>query len=106
MQNQQIWSFHCRVLLASAILLFALCPAPIYAQGKAASDSDYLACHGQKDLKTDSSRSLFVDAANHKVRRALGSWVYGLRHGHQGVSASRAPQKSELLLGIPGSEGP
>jgi cytochrome b subunit of formate dehydrogenase len=52
------------VLIAFGI---GLLPFPLRAQTKPAptSDSECLACHGQKDLKSASGHSVFVDAAKH-----------------------------------------
>ena len=62
-------------LLISIILGFALWPSPVFAQTKPSlSDADCLACHGQKDLKSASGHSVYVDAAKHKasVHSVLG----------------------------------
>lgn len=62
-------------LLISIIFGFALWPSLVSAQTKSAlSDADCLACHGQKDLKSASGRSVYVDAAKHKasVHSVLG----------------------------------
>ncbi|HTS13434.1 MAG TPA: cytochrome b/b6 domain-containing protein [Candidatus Limnocylindrales bacterium] len=52
------------VLLAG--ILFVSTPLVLRAQSKL-SDSDCLACHGQKDLKSSAGRSVFVDEAKHKA---------------------------------------
>jgi len=53
------------VFLAFAL---AFLPAEVSAQTKSAPNPDEgcLGCHGQKDLKSESGRSIFVDAARHK----------------------------------------
>jgi cytochrome b subunit of formate dehydrogenase len=54
--------------LISVALGLALSPSFLLAQTKPSpSDSDCLACHGQKDLKSGTGRSVFVDAAKHKA---------------------------------------
>jgi cytochrome b subunit of formate dehydrogenase len=54
--------------LVSVALGLLLWPSSLRAQAKSSpSDADCLACHGQKDLKSASGRSVFVDAAKHKV---------------------------------------
>ena len=54
--------------LISVALGLALSPSFLLAQTKSSpSDSDCLACHGQKDLKSGAGRSVFVDAAKHKA---------------------------------------
>ena len=52
-----------RPILAALALGFI--PSAVHAQTKAASsaDANCLACHGQKDLKSASGRSVFVDEA-------------------------------------------
>ena len=53
------------ISLAVAVSLF---PFAAQAQSKASpTDADCLACHGQKDLKSSSGKSVFVDAARHKA---------------------------------------
>ena len=55
-------------LLFPVAIALALLPRPASAQSKARpSDSDCLVCHGQKDLKSPSGRSLYVDEAKHKA---------------------------------------
>ena len=53
----------------SAVLLLTLVAAPAIAQ-----DETCLACHGDKGLKSEAGRSIFVDPAKHKasVHGALG----------------------------------
>lgn len=53
--------------LVSAFLAFACFPAHLKAQARPPTDSDCLACHGQRSLQSDSGRSLFVDATKHKA---------------------------------------
>jgi len=54
-------------LLAAAVLL--ILPFPTNAQTKTppTQDADCLACHAQKDLKSESGRSVFVDEAKHNA---------------------------------------
>jgi cytochrome b subunit of formate dehydrogenase len=55
-------------LLVSIAFGFLLLPSSLPAQTKSApTDTDCLACHGQKDVKSASGRSVFVDDAKHKV---------------------------------------
>jgi formate dehydrogenase gamma subunit len=62
-------TFRHRVLLVVLGMAFTM-PLPV-ARGQTKSavnpDSDCLTCHGQKDLKSDSGRSIFVDAAKHQA---------------------------------------
>ncbi len=54
--------------LISVALGLALSSSSLLAQTKSSpSDSDCLACHGQRDLKSAAGRSVFVDAAKHKA---------------------------------------
>jgi cytochrome b subunit of formate dehydrogenase len=53
--------------LLSVALAIAVAPSPAHAQAKPLSDSDCLACHGQKDLKSSAGKSVFVDLAKHKA---------------------------------------
>ena len=59
-------------LLALAALLFVLFPSSATAQ----SDEDCLTCHGDKDLKSDAGKPLFVDQAKFQ----------GSVHGQAGIS--------------------
>ena len=54
------------ILAAIAIQFFH---PPLYAQTKTAPnpDDDCLACHGQKDLKSESGHSVYVDETKHKA---------------------------------------
>ena len=67
------WIERCRPLFASAAfaILFALLGcAEAWGQAKAAAvnpDEDCLACHSQKDLKSEAGQSVYVDAAKHKA---------------------------------------
>jgi cytochrome b subunit of formate dehydrogenase len=67
MGDERIGRFRRWALLVSAIFAFACFPARLDAQAKPPSDSDCLACHGQKDLESHSGRSLFVDASKQKA---------------------------------------
>ena len=55
------------LLLVPVAIAILFLPRSIHAQANAppASDKDCLVCHGQKDLKSASGRSVFVDAARH-----------------------------------------
>ena len=52
---------------ALAFGLLLVCCAPALAKPAADSDADCLACHNNKDLKTDAGRSVYVDPAKHKA---------------------------------------
>ena len=55
---------------AFAILFALLGCAEAWGQAKAAAvnpDEDCLACHSQKDLKSEAGQSVYVDAAKHKA---------------------------------------
>lgn len=54
-------------LLISVAVGLAIGATSVRAQDKPLSDSDCLSCHGQKELKSSSGKSLFVDAAKHKA---------------------------------------
>jgi hypothetical protein len=71
----RLWSLAVLALFSLTFFPFAL-----HAQTKpsSTSDADCLACHGQKDLKAASGRSVFVDEARHKKGVHFHPWLYGL----------------------------
>jgi cytochrome b subunit of formate dehydrogenase len=66
--NEGIRKIPVRGWLISLALGLLISPSSLRAQTKSSpSDSECLACHGQKDLKAPDGRSVFVDAAKHKA---------------------------------------
>jgi len=58
----------------TAVLFLTLLAGPAASRPAAAGDEDCLVCHGDKGLKSEAGRSIYVDAAKHKasVHGALG----------------------------------
>jgi cytochrome b subunit of formate dehydrogenase len=94
----------------SAALALAYFPARLNAQAKSPTDSDCLACHGQENLKSDSGRSLFVDATRHKasVHSILGCTdchtdIKGFPHPARIATVSCATCHTQEAAAIPKS---
>ena len=66
----------------------------------AASDADCLACHGEKELRSEAGASLFVDAAQAPEERSRGARLRRLPRRHDGRPA-RGPGSEGPLLQLP-----
>lgn len=76
-----------RILVAASLLLFVcvLGPDPARAQ-----DETCLACHGEKEMKSEAGRSIYVDAAKHK---ASVHGVVGCATCHPGAAEFPHPKR-------------
>lgn len=88
-------------------LTLALVSPPVRAQ---TADTDCLTCHGQKDLKSPSGRSLFVDEARHKAGAhadlpciACHVDIKGYPHPEHVAQASCAGCHAEQATDLPNS---